>query len=206
MIRVARSSKATAKVGAVAVALSAFVPNVFIVDEVFAQANASDTLDVSAKIVNPLNIQEGGFQDLNFGSFAVKGSGAFTIKNNGTVNITNGVTIGGGSSATALITAPQSATFSLSIPTFQGGASIPMTISGGGVSSKTIICKSIFLLGKSGVTGVTGTFQKSSGIISNIKVTDTAGTGRVYAGARITFTPNQVEGTYVGTYTMRITF
>ena len=52
MIELARSSKAAAKVGAVAVTLSAFVPNIFIIDDAYAQANASDTLNVTAKIVN----------------------------------------------------------------------------------------------------------------------------------------------------------
>ena len=54
MIRVARSSKATAKVGAVAVTLSAFVPNPYVVGDAFAQATAADTMNVTAKIVNPL--------------------------------------------------------------------------------------------------------------------------------------------------------
>ena len=43
-------------------------------------------------------------------------------------------------------------------------------------------------------------------MIKTIKVTNTANTGRVYAGARLLFNSNQVVGTYVGTYTMRITF
>lgn len=206
MIELARSSKAAAKVGAVAVTLSAFVPNIFIIDDAYAQANASDTLNVTAKIVNPLNIQPGGFQNLNFGSFAVAGTGTFVIKSGSTASISKGFTIGGATAGTALISAPKSATFTLSIPTFQGGASIPLTISGGGASSKTLICKSILLKAKSGVTGVTGVFKNGQGMIKTIKVTGAANTGRVYAGARLTFTGNQVPGTYVGTYTMKITF
>lgn len=188
------------------VTLSAFVPNPFTIDDAFAQAFASDTMNVTARIENPLDIKRGGFQDLNFGSFAVGGSGSFTIGAGSTININNGFTIGGGTAGTAFISAPQSATFTLSIPTFQGGAKIPMTISGGGVPSKTLICESIFLKAKSGITGVTGTFKSAQGRITSIKVTSTKSTGRVYAGARITFTPIQVPGTYTGTYTMRITF
>ena len=206
MIRVARSSKATAKVGAVAVTLSAFVPNPYVVGDAFAQATAADTMNVTAKTVNPLNIQEGGFQDLNFGSFAIAGTGSFLIKSGSTASISKGFTIGGATAGTALISAPKSATFTLSIPTFQGGASIPLTISGGGASSKTLICKSILLKAKSGITGVTGVFKNGQGMIKTIKVTNTANTGRVYAGARLLFNANQVVGTYVGTYTMRITF
>ena len=206
MIDIARSNRVSPKVGALMVTLSAFVPNPFTIDDACAQAVASDAMNVTARIENPLDIKRGGIQDLNFGSFAVGGTGAFTIKAGSTISISNGFTIGGGTAGTAFISAPQSATFTLSIPTFEGGGKIPMTVSGGGVSSKTLICESIFLLPKSGITGVTGTFKSAQGRITSIKVTDPASTGRIYAGARITFTPVQVPGTYTGTYTMRITF
>ncbi len=53
--------------GVAMVALSTFVPNPFLTGDAWAQASASDTMNITAKIVNPLGVSQ--LTKLNFGTF-----------------------------------------------------------------------------------------------------------------------------------------
>lgn len=192
------------KTAATLVVLSAFVPNLLLTDDAMAQATAGDTMHVSAKVVNPLEVTPSVNFQLNFKSFAIKGTGSYLLMPGGTQSISNGVTVGGATAGTALIKVPQSVSFTLSIPTFQT-KSIIMTNGGGGVPSKEMTVKSILFSGKSGIAGITGTLKNGVPLLAGIKVTNPADSGRFLVGARIFFDPNQVEGTYRGTFIVRIT-
>lgn len=192
------------KTAATLVALSAFVPNLYVTGGAMAQATAGDTMNVTAKVVNPLVIDPSINFNLNFKSFAIAGNGSYVLMPGGTQSITQGVTIGGATAGTALIKVPQNASFTLSIPTYQTN-SIVMTNAGGGASSKEITVKSIFFVGKTGMAGMTGTLRNGIHRITSIKVTNPAGSGTLAAGARIIFGNNEAVGTYRGSFIVRIT-
>lgn len=193
------------KIAATLVALSAFVPNLFLIGDSWAQATATETLSISASVVNPLQIIPSIAFSLNFKAFAVKGTGSYLIQPGGTATINSGVTLSSGGIGTVKVSVPQNATFTLSIPTYKTGDSIILTHSGGGVPSKEMTAKSILFAGKSGITGVTGTMSVFGPSIAGAKVTNPANTGRFSLGARLLFGANQVTGLYTGTYILRIT-
>ncbi len=193
------------KAAATLVALSAFVPNLFLIDEVDAQATAQAPISVSASIVNPLAVTPSLAFSMNFKTFAISGTGSYAIQPGGTGTISSGLTLNGQSAGTAKFNVPQSAAFTLSIPTFKAGSSIVLTIAGGGVSSKKMTAKSILFAGKTGMSNATGTLKVGKHSLPNMKVTNPGDTGRVAVGARIFFDANQVTGVYTGTYIVRIT-
>ncbi len=192
------------KTAATLVALSLFVPNLFITGNALAQATANDTMNVTAKIINPLAVDPSLNFKLNFRSFAIRGNGSFLIGPGGTASIANGETIAGGTAGTAMLKVPQSVPFTLTIPTFKA-SSIILKNAGGGVPSKEITLKSMRFAAKSGMTGITATLNKGNAVITGIKVTNPADTGTFSVGARIFFDANDALGTYQGTFVVRIT-
>ena len=80
------------KTAATLVVLSAFVPNLLLTDDAIAQATAGDTMHLSAKVVNPLEVTPSVNFQLNFKSFAIKGTGSYLLMPGGTQSISNGVT------------------------------------------------------------------------------------------------------------------
>ncbi|MCB9995685.1 MAG: DUF4402 domain-containing protein [Rhodospirillales bacterium] len=186
------------------VALSAFVPNPYIVKDALAQATNADTMNITAKIMNPLVVQPSITFSLNFKSFAVSGSGSYAVLPAGTGSISKGVTIGGATAATALVKVPQSVSFTLTIPTFKTN-SIFLTIAGGGPPSKVITLKELIFAGKSKIVNATETLNNGNHDITGMRITDPAGSGRFAAGARIYFGANQVVGTYQGSFIVKIT-
>ena len=186
------------------VALSAFVPNPFLLEDAMAQATGTDTMNITAKIMNPLVVTPSITFNLNFKSFAVSGTGSYVILPAGTETITKGVTIGGATAATALVKVPQSASFTLSVPTFKTN-SVFLTIAGGGASSKIITLKELIFAGKSNIVNATETLNNGNHDIVGMKITSPAGSGKFSVGARIFFGANQVTGTYQGSFIVRIT-
>jgi len=186
------------------VLLSAFVPNLCMVGSALAQATADDTMNATAKIVNPLRIDPSINLKLNFQSFAVRGNGSYIVKAGGTETIASGVTIGGATPGTALLKVPQSVPFTLSIPTFKA-SSILLKNAGGGVPSKEMTLKSLLFAGKSGIDGITSNLSKGNASITNIKITNPADTGTFFLGARIVFDATDQIGTYQGSFIVRIT-
>jgi len=186
------------------IVLSAFVPNLFMTEHARAQATASDILDMRASIINPLQLTPSFSFSLNFNSFAIKGTGTYKIAPTGGTNISNGVPIAGITAGTAVLRVPQNADFTISIPTYKT-ASIVMKNAGGGVPSKEMTVKSIFISSKSNMSNATETFKNGNHLASNMKITDVGGVGKIAVGARITFDPIQATGQYVGTFIVRLT-
>lgn len=190
--------------GVAMVALSSFVPNPFLTNDAFAQATASDTMNITAAIVNPLSVNE--LTKLNFGTFAVKSAGALSINNAGATTITNGVVISAAALGKVSLKAPANATFTLSIPDF---AASDITLShsgGGGAASKTLLVTKIFIRATSSKFATyTKTFQSAQNVQAGAKIT-TGTTGTAAIGGRLTFTADNIPGTYTGTYNLISTF
>lgn len=186
------------------VVLSAFVPNLFLVGQALAQANAQDTMNMTAKVVNPLQVSPSLNFKLNFQSFAVKGSGSFVVMPGGTSAISKGVTIGGATAGTAVLKVPQNVSFTLSVPTFQA-SSVKLTFGGGGAASKEMTLKSLLFENVSKMLNITATIKNGNAKIPGIKITNPANTGKLAVGAKIKFHPNQAVGTYHGSFVVRIT-
>ena len=194
------------KLTGVMVALSGFVPNLMMTTHpARAQMTANTSLHMHASVVNPLAISPSVTLSLNFGLFAVKGPGSYIVKAT-SATIKSGVTLAGNQAGTGMINAPQNATLTMSIPTQKAGTSILLTHSGGGAPSKQITAKSIYVASKSGLTNIKGTMKVGKASIKAIKMTNPAGTGRFFMGAKLVFGNNQQLGTYTGKYTLRITF
>lgn len=195
--------------GAAMVALSAFVPNPFLIGEAMAQATAQDTMNITAKVVNPLKVSQ--ITKLNFGSFAVsKSAGKLTVPANGAPAISKGVIIGAAVDGKVSFNAPKNATFTIEISTL-AAASIVLKNGAGGSSKLTMKVDQIFLKVtattkmKISGGGAQVTFAKGGNTDATAKiVTGTKAAADV--GGRLNFKPTQATGTYQGTYDLVITF
>lgn len=199
--------KANARSAAgVLVALSGFVPNLFYTSDAQAQMTANTTLNMSASVVNPLTFSPSVSVSLDFGVFGIKGTGSYIIKAT-SATITNGFTIAGNQVGTGKLGVPQSATFTLTIPTYKAGSQIILkhTTLGGGTPNKEIIVKSIYVNTKSGFSNLKETLRIGNHDAKSAKVTNPADTGRFFMGARLQFGLNQALGNYSGQFTFRLT-
>ena len=198
--------------GAVMVALSSFVPNPFMAGDAWAQASASDTMDITAKVVNPLNVKQ--LNALDFGEFAVKSTGTYNFKAGGTATLTAGagVIVTPGTVGQVQLEAPQSAAFTLSIPELSTGTAIQLLTAGttmGTVPSKTLKVTQIYLKGSAKfATSASKTFTGPGGqTATGFQITDTGEVGTMTVGGSLTFGITQVEGVdYSGSYTLIQTF
>ena len=190
--------------GVAMVALSTFVPNPFLTGDAWAQASASDTMNITAKIVNPLGVSQ--LTKLNFGTFAVKSAGVLTLQSaaGGSI-ITKGVIISAGTNGKVALTAPKSATFTLSIPEFAAGVLTLSTAGAGGATSKTIKVVKLLYKATAKMAAYTKTF-KSGGNVRTGAVVNSGTIGNVSIGGILNFKANNVPGTYTGTYTLLSTF
>lgn len=189
--------------GVAMVALSSFVPNPFLTGDAWAQASASDTLNITAKIVNPLGVSQ--LTKLNFGTFAVKSAGDLSINSAGVHVISKGVIISSGTNGKVALTAPKSATFTVSIPDFAAGVITLSTAGAGGATSKTIKVTKLFVKATANMAGYTKTFKSGGNVRTGAKVT-TGTIGNVAIGGIVQFKANNLPGTYTGSYTMLTTF
>lgn len=193
--------------GTALVALSAFVPNPFMIGEAMAQATAQDTMNITAKVVNPLKVQQ--VTKLNFGSIAVsKASGNYVVNATGGQTITHGVVIAAPVTGKVQFTAPKSATFTIEVTDLKT-SSILLKNGAGTKTSLTMKVDNIYLQATANMKIAGGTKQTTfvkAGVTKATAVVTTGGTGTAKVGAKLNFKPNQAVGSYLGTYNMIITF
>ncbi|GEM_PF-1117351 len=199
------------------VALSAFVPNPFLIGsdgplhlgQAMAQATAKDTMNVTAKIVNPLKVVQ--LTKLNFGSFAVGNTDA-TIKLTigGVVAIVGGdpVIIAGDVNGKVSFVAPKSVKFTISVPELKA-APIDVKLAGtGATDNKTMKMPTIYIKPTAKMT-IKGTNTENlvvAGATRSAKIIDAGGIGIATLGAVLSdIDDTQVLGTYTGTYTILTT-
>ena len=199
---------------AAVVALSAFVPNPFLMGEAMAQATASDTLKISAKVVNPLGVNSG--TELDFGTFAVAAAaGTYTYnQTTTTINTSGGVIISAGQLGSVTFTAPKLAVFTISIADIVGGIFITNGTGGGAgaTASKTMTVTALKFVSTAATKmtiggATTQTFTNASTTVTaQLLAGATAGTGKATIGGILNTTSDQLVGSYSGTYTVSITF
>ena len=196
--------------GAAMVALSSFVPNPIFTDEAHAQATASAVLTIQASVTNPLGITPG--PNLNFGTFATAGAGSVSIDAAGVTAIVNGFVVTAAVNGTVKLTAPKSATFSLSITDYKTGT-IFIDNGGGGLGAtptKTMTVKRLYFIDQgtnfNTKLAASQTVKNASANITGISIDNAAGTGKADIGGLLLFSGNQITGAYSGTYTMVISF
>lgn len=196
--------------GAAVVALSAFVPNPFMIGEAMAQATAQDTMNITAKVVNPLNVLQ--LTKFDMGDFAVSAaSGKRTVPaGGGAVVMSNGVDLGGDVLGKVSLQAPQNATFTIEIAAL-AAAAIVLKNGTGGTSKKTMKVDQLTLnattkMKLGGVAGGSATFVKSGNTNTSAVIVDAGGVGIAEIGGRVLFKPTQVTGSYLGTYTLLTSF
>ncbi len=197
--------------GAVMVALSSFVPNPLLTGEAFAQASTSTTLTASATVVNPLGLTPG--QLIKMGKFAVKGAGKLGLTVLGAQSaISNVLALGGATTqqGTVKITAPKSAAFKISIPTFATGP-IKLVQTAGGKTAGTATAKTLVSITQlkipafaTGVPAAAKTF--STGNVSTTASNTGATFEVVNLGATLSFHATQTPGVYRGTYKVLTTY
>ncbi|MCB9990422.1 MAG: DUF4402 domain-containing protein [Rhodospirillales bacterium] len=202
-------SKKVLGTGAAVVALSAFVPNPFMIGDAMAQATASDTMNITAKIVNPMDVNQ--LVKLNFGSIAVgaAASAKVVLPATGAAAVTAGdaVLIAGQAAGKVSFNAPSNQTFTISVADLATKA-IFITAGATTAASKTMKVDQLFLKAsgtKISIGGGTAATLKVGGTSTSAKIT--GGTaGNVNIGGRlISINPNQLVGTYTGTYKMSVT-
>lgn len=203
-------SKKVLGTGAAMVALSAFVPNPFLIGEAMAQATAQDTMNITAKVINPLDINQ--ITKFDFGSFAVSAlDGKLVVPGTGAApSISNGVIVGAAILGKVSITAPKSATFTIEIADLKTN-SIKLLNGTGGSTKKTMLVNQIQLKGTaklslSGKVSGTATFLKAANTDATAKVIDAGGVAAANIGGIVNFKNDNVVGDYLGSYDMLITF
>jgi hypothetical protein len=193
--------------GVAMVALSSFVPNPFLTGDAWAQASASDTLDISAKVVNPLGVDQQ--TELDFGTFAVKSTGSYTIDaTGGGTAINSGVVIGAGAPGAVNLTAPQNASFTLSIPELSGATDV-ITLKvtpAATAASKTLFVDELYFKNSTKMAAFTETFSGGNNSYGSATVTDAGGIGTMAIGGKLNFTADNIPGNYSGSYTLIATF
>jgi len=194
--------------GAALVALSSFVPNPFMMSgQALAQATATATLSISASVVNPLNVKQ--LAKLNFGVFAVTANnGSVTFKTAGET-FNNGFKITSGTLGKITFTAPQNATFTISIPDYVATA-IKISAGGGGSAAKTMKVDAIYIdatakIVHGGGADALKTYNNADND-QTAKITDAGGVGKATVGGHMNFKPTNIVGVYTGTYTILMTF
>ncbi len=198
---------------AAVVALSAFVPNLFMAGDAMAQATASDTLKISASVTNPLGVNSA--TTLNFGTFAVNATAGVLTFDQATTTISNGVIVNTGALGSVTFTAPKEATFTISIPEFNpGDIKLTTGAAGGATPSKTMTVTLLKFVSTNatkftfgGAGGADATFSDGAATTTAKILAAAAGTtGKATIGGVLNFTPDQLTGGYDGTYTVSITF
>jgi len=191
--------------GAAMVALSAFVPNPFLIGEAMAQATAQDTMNVTAKIINPLKVVQ--LTKMNFGSFAVGNTDA-TIKltAGGAVAVVAGdpVIIGGDVNGKVSFQAPQNVLFTISIPDLAATKVVLKLAGTGTTDNKTLQMKTVILKGTAKIDIDGGQASENYTKLTRTrtaKITDAGGVGIATIGGYLSdIDDTQVIGTYTGTY------
>jgi len=200
-------NKKTLGAGAALVALSAFVPNINITDkipnlglvsEAHAQATAKATLDVNAKVINPLGVSQ--LLKIDFEDFAIGGAGNVKVAADGATTYVNATKIVQALPGEIKVTAPQNVTFSVSV----NGIAAPGILlknGAGGAATKTMTMKTLFLSANAAnMAANVGEIKATAAKVAGFKITDTAGTGVIDIGGNLHFDAIQVAGDYVGTY------
>ncbi len=199
--------------GAAVVALSAFVPNPFVIGEALAQATASAPISVAASVINPLSLTQ--VAALNYGGIAVSAASGSYKFNATTASISNGLIITAGVLGKVRFTAPQNATFTVTIAEFAGAGTNEITLATvvGGATSKTMkiskltldaTAKMTFDPGGVGIPDNTETF-KTLKTNESAKINDVGGKATATIGGVLNFKPNQVVGPYTATFTISMT-
>lgn len=199
--------------GAAVVALSAFVPNPFLIGEAMAQATATDTMNVTAKVVNPMDISQK--VKLNFGQFAVGAAGSAKIGFAATgaisVSVGDAVLIGNEVLGKVLVNAPPGAPFDITVADLAATPIVLNHSGGGGAASKTFKLNKIFLLGSAnlslgGATNVSRSLVAGGNTNTSAVINGGGTSGTATIGGQLTaITNDQLPGTYTATYTMQVT-
>lgn len=190
------------------VALSAFVPNPFLIGEAMAQATAQDTMNITAKVVNPMDISQK--VKLNFGQFAV-GSAAsakinFPAAGGPTVALGDAVLITGEINGKVSFNAPANATFTISVTELAAGIKLS---NAGTTDAKTVKVDTLYLdptLNMTIAAGTASVTMNAANTSTTAKITGGGTLGSALIGGRlIDIDATQTIGTYLGSYTMQVT-
>lgn len=205
-------SKKVLGTGAAMVALSAFVPNPFLIGEAMAQATAQDTMNITAKVINPLDINQ--ITKFDFGSFAPGAlDGRLLVPATGgapAITLGDGVIVGAAILGKVSMTAPKSATFTIELADLKTN-SIKLANGTGGSTKKTILVDQILLKGTaklslSGKVSGTAAFVKGANTNATAKIVDAGGIAAANIGGRLNYKNDNVVGDYLGSYDLLITF
>lgn len=209
-----QSNKKMLAAGAVMVGLSSFVPNPFITGAM-AQMTASDTLNMSATVVNPLSVSQ--VQSLNWGVFALNAGGTYDLQAGGTVTLAaaDGFIVTNPTVGSVKIVVPSGAAFSLTIPKFKTGTQIKMALgtlaTTAATANQLLKVSRIYVKGTTKVKMSAGAAQLDDSLraspnhdLGNLKLSGT-GTGRFTFGGRMIFTNTQALGAYTGTFSFLTT-
>lgn len=197
--------------GAVMVALSSFVPNPILTNEAFAQASTVTTMSASATVVNPLGLTPG--QLVKFGKFAVKGAGKLGLTTAGAQSVISNVVLIGGATTQAgsvKITAPKSAAFVISVPTF--GAAGPIKLAHSAKITGTATANYLMSITQLKMAAFTAGVPAAAVTFSNGNPTTAAsdqgaaGFQTVALGGTLAVSAGQTPGVYTGTYQLLTTF
>ncbi len=197
--------------GAAMVALSAFVPNLNIIDKAadlnlkligsaHAQATKTASLDFSASVFNPLVISLGA--SLQGGKFGIGGAGSIIVQPGGGTTANNQVVVTAGINGVVTVKAPNGATFSLSLTKFGGGNNIyiatPLGGGAGATPSKTMTITQVKInASTTNMNSKAGVFATTNPKVTGYIIT-VGSSGTLDVGATIVIDGSEVPGTYTG--------
>ena len=210
VVKMSHLNKKLFSTGAAVITLRAFVPNPFMIGEAMAQATVSDTMNITANVVNPLKVTE--VTKFNFGSFAVSAVAGSRVvpANGGAVVMNNGVDLGANVLGKVTIKAPQNASFTIEIAAL-ATKSIVIKNGTGGSSKKTMKVEQLTLNASTkmklgGVAGGSATFIQNGNTNTSAVIVHAGGVATAAIGGILNFKPTQLVGSYTGTYALVTSF